>query len=58
MGDREGGFSCLFASPESIMNLTPSMVREVSAIFVEIMHFLTPGDYSISHQRIHKLAEH
>ena len=29
--------------PESTTNRTPSMVTEVSAILVEMMHFLTPS---------------
>lgn len=29
--------------PESTTKRTPSIVTEVSAIFVEMMHFLTPG---------------
>ena len=29
--------------PESTTNLTPSIVTEVSAMFVEMMHFLTPS---------------
>lgn len=36
---------CTF--PESTMNRTPSIVTEVSAMFVDTMHFLTPsGDMS------------
>lgn len=29
--------------PESTINLTPSIVTDVSAMFVDTMHFLTPS---------------
>ena len=32
-----------FTLPESTMNLTPSMVIEVSAILVDMMHLRTPS---------------
>lgn len=37
-------YECTTSSiPESTTKRTPSIVTEVSAILVEMMHFLTPG---------------
>lgn len=36
-------FTSTFTFPESMINLTPSIVTDVSAMFVETIHFLTPS---------------
>ena len=46
--------------PESMMKRTPSMVTEVSAIFVDTMHFLTPsgGKSNTCQHRIRQVTVH
>ena len=44
--------------PESAMNRMPSIVIDVSAIFVETMHFLTPSgamSNTFKHKGFHQL---